>query len=161
MVSQKNLDDLKGEEMSGPPARNSLWKRHVKKSTFFRLWLALLQSEAKSFLKNHYLVLSQLQQQSKKITVHQERIQIMTWKSGCVAKIKQFSGPVPSRKRDAILGRDGGGDRRKITSLDLGLRLFLVRLCHLSCLEQRITLGGMLSDQQRHFPLYTSYTLRW
>ena len=71
----------------------------------------------------------------------------MTWKSGCVAKIKQFSGPVPSRKRDAILGRNGGGDRRKITSLDLGLRLFLVRLCHLSCLEQRITLGGMLSDQ--------------
>ena len=36
MVGQKSLDDLKGEEMSGPPARNSLWKRHVKKSTFFQ-----------------------------------------------------------------------------------------------------------------------------
>ena len=36
LSAKKNLDDLKGEEMSGPPARNSLWKRHVKKSTFFQ-----------------------------------------------------------------------------------------------------------------------------
>ena len=161
MVSQKTLMTLRERKCRDHLLAILYGKDMSKNQPFFRLWLALLQSVAKSFLKNHYLVLSQLQQQSKKITVHQERIQIMTWKSGCVAKIKQFSGPVPSRKRDAILGRNGGGDRRKITSLDLGLRLFLVRLCHLSCLEQRITLGGMLSDQQRHFPLYTSYTLRW
>ena len=99
-----------------------------KNQPFFQTFACTSVDCSQKLSENHYLVLSQLQQQSKKITVHQERIQIMTWKSGCVAKIKQFSGPVPSRKRDAILGRNGGGDRRKITSLDLGLRLFFSKI---------------------------------